>query len=624
MKINYNSNSIEFQKIIFGNKYKSKKNQLFVTESFFDSPIWKQLPYAPNILKKFQNLEFNDKSFLENFQYNNFSLYWFFYPYIYAEIKNTANLLNELTILFQKSQSTHFHINENFRNFNSLHDLCKKQNQIFSFSKNNFLKYKLSKNLKLKVREKRLEKITKLKIEHRKKLYYKKYNEVHDFTDKILIASPEIFHRSIINSKIGKIENGEFALHEILNLLNNSYDFVGLSIDYEIKPNFEKLNERLNSNIPWIPIEALLSKNNIPSHIDFIKNFSSLITNSKFHELFLFDEINYWESFERVFRQMIFYPYIPLWLNLFDSLNILFKKSKPKAVVLTYETGPIALAIINACKNNNIKTISMQHGIIAKNWKYYTIDPLETKSNLGFPLPDKMLLYGNFSKNILLENNFPNEKLQVFGNPEFFNFESKKQILQRTNLRKKYGIKDNQKIILFTPIVLEKEFNRLDESETELNYNLRVWEHLLNNFNSDSNFHIFLKPHPGENDNLYKKLYQKYDCENANIISENILELISISDIVVTMFSSIILDALCFNKSVIEINYPKINSPIEFDKMGNITQSNIGEIAQNIKNIINNPETQKLVNQNSPNTVKEIYGIPENDSLKILNEILSS
>tara|TARA_B110000014_G_C20089924_1_gene570479 strand:- start:716 stop:1672 length:957 start_codon:yes stop_codon:yes gene_type:complete len=318
---------------------------------------------------------------------------------------------------------------------------------------------------------------------------------------------------------------------------------------------------------------------------------------------------------------MTFSPYIPFWLNLFDSLNNLFQKSKPKAVVLTYETGPLALAIINACKQNNIKTISMQHGIIAKNWKYYTVDPLETKSNLGFPLPDKMLLYGNFSKNILLDNNFPNKKLEVFGNPEFFNFESKKEILRRTNLRKKYGIKHNQKIILFTPIVLEKEFK---ESETELNYNFRIWEHLLHNFKNNVDFHIFLKPHPGENDNSYKKLHQKYDCKNANIISENIFELISISDIVVTMFSSIILDALCFNKSVIEINYPKINGPIEFNKMGNITQSNIEEIAQNIKNILANSDNQKSINQNSESIVKEIYGIPEIDPLTILNKTLSS
>ena len=298
----------------------------------------------------------------------------------------------------------------------------------------------------------------------------------------------------------------------------------------------------------------------------------------------------------------------------------MFQKSKPKAVILTYETGPIALAIINACKQNNIQTISMQHGIIAKNWKYYTIDPLETQSVLGFPLPDKMLLYGNFSKNILLDNNFPKERLEVFGNPEFFNLKLKKQILTQSNLREKYGIKNDQKIILFTPIVLEKEF---EESTNELDYNLRIWEHLLNNFKNDPGFHILLKPHPGENDTLYKKFFEKYNCKNANIIFDNILEIISTSDIVVTMFSSIIVDTLSLNKFVLEINYPKINSPIEFGKMGKIVQSSIENITSNVKQIIEDSENNNSNSHASQKIVKEIYGIPESDPSTVLKNFLN-
>ena len=180
----------------------------------------------------------------------------------------------------------------------------------------------------------------------------------------------------------------------------------------------------------------------------------------------------------------------------------------------------------------------MQHGIIAKNWKYYTVNPIETQSRFGFPIPDKMLLYGNFSKNILLENHFPQDRLEVFGNPEFFNLQLKKKILTQSNLRKKYGIKHNQKIILFTPIVLEKEY---DESEKKLDYNLRIWEHLLQNFKNDPNFHIFLKPHPGENHNSYEKILENVNCNNANIIFDNILEIISISDGDVGGFKEVII-----------------------------------------------------------------------------------
>ena len=97
--MNHESNSNNYKKIIFGNKHQTSNDNIFVNEYTFDSPLWKQLTYAPEILKKIQNSTITDIPFLELFQYNNFSLYWFFYPYVYAEIKNTANLIHELKSL---------------------------------------------------------------------------------------------------------------------------------------------------------------------------------------------------------------------------------------------------------------------------------------------------------------------------------------------------------------------------------------------------------------------------------------------------------------------------------------------------------------------------------------------
>jgi len=613
--MNHDTQSTKVHKIIFGNKYLLKNNEIFVKESTFDSPLWQQLSYAPELLGKLQNSQLDNTEFLELFKYKNFSLYWFFYPFIYAETKNASNLVIELTQLIHNSQSSHVHIDDNFKYLNSIEALAKKEKQNFSFSKYNYLKYKSSKKLKLEVRKNRLDKISNLKTETRKNMYYEKYSKAHDLDDKIIFASPEIFRRPIIDSKNQVIENGEFITQEIINQLDNSVNSVGLSLDYDIKPNFHKLDERLNSSMPWMPIEVLLSTKDQHSYHDFLSKFDNLIANDQFQKLFTFNEINYWDSFERVFQQMKFSPYIPFWLNLFDSLNNLFQNSRPKAVILLYETGPLALALIHACKQNNIKTISVQHGIIAKNWKYYTINPLETQSDFGFPLPDRMLMYGDFSKKILLENNFPEKKLVTFGNPEFFNLESKKKILSKTNLKNKYEITKDQKIILFTPIVLEREFDNID---SKLDYNVRIWKNLLENFKDRPEFYILLKPHPGDNSQNYQKILEKIGCKNAHVVFDNVLEIISISDLVVTMFSSIIVDALCLGKNVLEINYANTESPIQFNKMGIVTQSNLENIRSDIDKIFDNSQIQTPLTANNAKIVKEIYNIPENNIIEIL------
>ena len=132
-----------------------------------------------------------------------------------------------------------------------------------------------------------------------------------------------------------------------------------------------------------------------------------------------------------------------------------------------------------------------------------------------------------------------------------------------------------------------------------------------------------LKPHPGDNPEFYRKILQKTDCKNAHIIFDNVLEIISVSDLVVTMFSSIIVDALCLKKIVLEINYPNIVSPIQFDKMGATIQSNLEDITINVDKIFDNPQIQKSLIENSEKIVKEIYNIPETESLRILKESIN-
>ena len=41
--MNHDTQSTKVHKIIFGNKYLLKNNEIFVKESTFDSPLWQQL-----------------------------------------------------------------------------------------------------------------------------------------------------------------------------------------------------------------------------------------------------------------------------------------------------------------------------------------------------------------------------------------------------------------------------------------------------------------------------------------------------------------------------------------------------------------------------------------------------
>ena len=96
-------------------------------------------------------------------------------------------------------------------------------------------------------------------------------------------------------------------------------------------------------------------------------------------------------------------------MTVIDSLKNYFLKNKPKAVFLIYETGPLSLATIGVCNQLGIKTIGIQHGLMY-NYNYHHMHKnfQDSENPSGFLIPNKLLLFGEITKNILISNGYPN------------------------------------------------------------------------------------------------------------------------------------------------------------------------------------------------------------------------
>jgi len=90
-------------------------------------------------------------------------------------------------------------------------------------------------------------------------------------------------------------------------------------------------------------------------------------------------------------------------------------------------------------------------------------------------------------------------------------------------------------------------------------YDSDVWKYLLKNFLNNDEFIIILKPHPHENISEYEQILKESFSKNAFIIQDNLHELISISDVIVSNHSTVILDALSMKKPTLELEWFNIN-----------------------------------------------------------------
>jgi len=234
-------------------------------------------------------------------------------------------------------------------------------------------------------------------------------------------------------------------------------------------------------------------------------------------------------------------------------------------------------------------------------------------------LPDHLLLFGNYTKNLLLEKGYPSEKLVTLGNPAFFGLDKFLRSFNRAKILEKFGISPDQQIILFTSGKLQQKYL----AHGKYDYDEQIWKYLVNQFGNDKKFFLILKPHPQEKDTgVYENILESDSCTNAVITHDSIYDLICLSDVVLSVFSTTMLDALCFQKPVIRVKFGNEKHHI-FDNTNAIITSTLDFLSKHIDMILNNKNKIETINNDIQEFIKEQYGIPENQPELVLKEILN-
>lgn len=614
--------------IIYGKNSKIQNKTIYVNYDDFTGPpiYYHDLTVHLNLKTQIENSKINNKPFLQLFDYDDISLWWFFHfgPFFNDHFFYAVNFVSNFHKLIKKSNPHSIKIIDDFKMFDTIKQICNKNTIKFEYSKFSYFKFKILKNIKQNVkkfiRSNRLKKYVYLRIKTSQDIFYKKYTSIPSLNDKIVFAVPTSFRRTHFNLDTEKYENGEHIMQGIIDLLKKKYEIIGISIAHgTTKTKDDMLTERVKSNTLWIPEEALLQ--NYGKSIKqkrFLQKYKKLIGTKSFQKLFEFEGINLWEQIKPVFQQMLYEPYLPYWINLIDSYSIFFKNNKPKTIFLIAETDAPCLAIICNAKRFNIKTIAIQHGAGIEDCEHSVSTFVSKENTFGYHLPDKMLLFGEFWKQSFIKHNYPSEKFEVFGNPSFFDLDKLENISNLSNLYKKYNLDKNKKIILFTT-------SRYQGRQNKYNFDELVWNYLLENFSHDNTFYMVLKIHPHEDIGIYEKILKKYDTLNAKIIDGNILELLSVASVLVSNVSTTLVDSICLKKPTIEVEWNDIlQTQIPLKEYGVVLSSKIENLSQNIHAILIDNNIQNSLLKNRSKFLKDIYNIPitKNELNDILEKLI--
>ncbi|HEX5070586.1 MAG TPA: hypothetical protein VFV78_10275 [Vicinamibacterales bacterium] len=234
-----------------------------------------------------------------------------------------------------------------------------------------------------------------------------------------------------------------------------------------------------------------------------------------------------------------------------DEAGAALEALYPGAVVTYAEAGGWGRALVLEARRRSIPSIGLQHGFIYRHWLNYLHEPDEIAplaNDRGCPIPDRTLLFDRYAEqHLATAGAFPAGTLAVTGNARLDDLvaATAARRASRDDLRHGLGVTQGQALAVLTAKYTEIRGSLAD---------------LVAALTGLPDLRLVIKPHPAEHPSDYDRAI----AGAANVAVAPGLDLASLlaaADLVVTMNSTVAIDALVLGLPALVIGLPNNLSP---------------------------------------------------------------
>jgi hypothetical protein len=265
---------------------------------------------------------------------------------------------------------------------------------------------------------------------------------------------------------------------------------------------------------------------------------------------------------------------LPTGLRLFEEMKNAIRKERPGVAVLNGETTVTGRALVAACRTENVPTVGLQHGCVSvmpsMHASYYQISPdsvnhESTGQNLGCPIPTRTAVWGQYFTELFTEHmHYPQEALAITGNPRY-DVLVHRALYDTEQIRNRLNLRPERFTFLFATsgASMKSDFQPPHNNRVHLAAVLDCLERL-------SEVQLIVKLHPLDDTTLYRTQLERAKRHPAVRIvkDEDILSLLSVSDLLICRLSGAIIEAAIFDKPSINLNLLETPDNIEFVAKG--------------------------------------------------------
>jgi glycosyltransferase involved in cell wall biosynthesis len=258
---------------------------------------------------------------------------------------------------------------------------------------------------------------------------------------------------------------------------------------------------------------------------------------------------------------------------------------RPRVVFTYAEAGGWGRAIVLESRRRGIPSVGLQHGFIYRHWLNYLHEPDEMASDLeqdddrGFPAPTRMLLFDEYAARHLVDNGrFRSDSLAVTGSPRLDALASDAAGLTPETIERARSAAGAGSRTLVLVTTKHREARGLLGT-------------LLDAAATLPDVHVAIKAHPAETPEVYADLAGGRPHVTVLPASTPLAPLLRASRAVVTVNSTVALDAAVLGVPALVIGLPNNLSPfVEAGIMAGVAGTDAAETARALDQILYHEE----------------------------------
>ncbi|MBU1632521.1 MAG: UDP-N-acetylglucosamine 2-epimerase [Nanoarchaeota archaeon] len=345
----------------------------------------------------------------------------------------------------------------------------------------------------------------------------------------------------------------------IEKLDKNKYDVYALDVASNNFLDFSILKEKSKNNIlKHILLENYIKKKETKTVKKIQSLWNFLRKDNNFKGIFKISDINIWPLVE---PQLSCYFNVRLKDHLISLIAVdnVISSIKPKIAVTPTETSEFDKGLFVSCQRNKIPVISIQHGL------FNDLRCIHDKGEVSLkeikpeycPIPTITTVYGNCDKDFLIKKgNYPENSVIVTGNHRYDVYINLHKRIDKNQVYKELKIDSSKKNIL----IATQPFPHTPDRE-------KLIKIVSEAVKTIKDIQLIIKVHPEESVRLYEKIVKNNDVK-AIITKYDINKSLYICEILVTVSSTVGLEAAILEKPVIIISSIKTYDTTDFVKKG--------------------------------------------------------